>query len=146
MYQVYLLSIVANLLAGIALAFDRLDERLHVGSFFNRDAFTSQSFRLVLGLITAGVGFFQLLTVHPEDVVFVGDLIPAITGLALGAILLLEYYEHRSESSAAGTTERAEGVRTDGLRRVLLGNAATFGMLGILVALLHFILHRFLFL
>lgn len=140
MYQVYLLSVVSTLLAGIALAFDRLDEQIRIGSFFGRDAFTSPVFRLVLGVATAVVGFFQLLTVHPDDVVFVGDLIPAVAGLLLGAILLLEYFEQRSSSAGDETT------RVGGLRRVLIGNAATFGMLGILIAILHFLFHRFLFL
>lgn len=137
MNQVYLLSVVTILLSGIALSFDRLDERIHIGSLFQRDAFTGQTFRLLMAIITAVVGFLQLLTVHPDDTVFLGDLIPAVTGLLLGFVLFLEYYGERTETMSHGM-ER--------LHQRLVGNASTIGILGIIVALLHFLLHRMLFL
>ncbi|MEE8440400.1 MAG: hypothetical protein V3S41_01670 [Spirochaetia bacterium] len=96
MYQIYLLSIVTILLSGIALAYDRLQQSLKIGSLFNDEMFSRPTFRLVLGVVTLLVGFFQFLTVAPGDVLVVGDLVPALTGILLGSILAIDYYRERS--------------------------------------------------
>ena len=137
MYQIYLLSVVTILLAGITLAFDRLQQSLRIGSFFNAEAFTRPTFRLVLGVVTFLVGFFQFLTVAPGDVPVVGDLIPAVTGLLLGGILVVEYYHGKST---------VDSPFVERLDRVLVKNGSNFGVIGIIIALLHFVFHRVLFL
>lgn len=137
MYQVYLLSIVTLILASISLGFDRLQERLHIGSFFSQDVFKSSGFQFGLGVVTFLVGFFQILSVHPDDVVILGNLVPAAAGMVLGGTLMLAYYRAKS-SVESGFVER--------LDRIFLQNSSNFAYLGLLIAILHFFFHRVLFL
>ena len=137
MYQIYLLSIVTILLSGIALAYDRLQQSLRIGSLFNEEMLSGPTFRLILGVVTLLVGFFQFLTVAPGDVLVVGDLVPALTGILLGSILAIDYYRERST---------VETSLMEALDRVFVKNGSNFGIIGIVVALLHFLFHRVLFL
>ena len=137
MYQIYFLSIVTTLLAGVALAYDRLDERVKIGSFFGETVFRSLGFRLGLGIVSMAVGVFQFLTVAPGDVRVVGDLIPAITGIVAGGMLVLQYYQEK-------TTLESRFLET--MDRLLLRNASNIGVLAILIGVLHFFFHRVLFL
>jgi hypothetical protein len=137
MYQVYLLSIVTLILASVALAFERLDERLGAGSFFSEAVFGTPGFRFGLGVVTLLVGFFQFLSVHPDDIVIVGDLVPAVTGMLLGGTLILGYYREKST---------VPSDLADRLDAIFLKNADSLAYVGILVAVLHFFFHRVLFL
>jgi len=136
-YQIYLLSIVTILLSGIALAFDRLQQSLRIGSLFNGEMFSRPTFRLVLGVVTLLVGFFQFLTVAPEDIPVIGDLVPGVTGIVLGCILAMDYYREKSN---------VEAPLVEAFDRVFVKNGSNFGIIGIVVALLHFVFHRVLFL
>ena len=137
MYQIYLLSVLTNVLAGVALSVGGMDEKLHLSSVFNKDLMQSDGFRLGLGIVTFVVGFFKLLSVTEGGVPVVGDILPAISGLVLGLILLLQYYRSRSDVSSPFV---------DTLDNIFGKNSAVFGTVGILIGLLHFLLHRVLFL
>lgn len=137
MYQVYLLSVVTLILASVSLGFQQLEERLHVGSFFNADLMTNQGFRFGLGVVTALVGLFQFLSVHPDDTIILGNLVPAAAGMVLGGTLVFGYYREKST---------VESAFTDRLDRIFLQNATNFSYLGLLIAVLHFLFHRVLFL
>lgn len=137
MYQIYFLSIVANVLAGSALAAERMGERFPLRSVLNLDAFQSMSGRLILGLVTFVVGFLKLLSVSPGDVAVVGDLVPAVSGMLMGFTLAFQYYRSRSEgqSSTVATIET-----------LVDKYGAVLGLVGIGSAVLHFVLHQVLFL
>jgi len=137
MYQVYLLSVVTLILASVSLAFDELDARIGVGSFFNATVFKSHSFQFGLGVVTMLVGFFQFLSVHPDDVIVIGNLIPAAAGMVIGGTLVLAYYRAKST---------VESGFADRLEAIFLKNASNLGYLGLLIAVLHFFLHRVLLL
>lgn len=137
MYQIYLLSVVSNLLAGIALSFQGMDEKLQLSSVFNRDLMENTGFRLGLGVATFVIGFLKFLAVSPDDVPVVGDLIPALAGLIMGLILLLQYYRSRSTVSSPAL---------DKVEKVFGKNSGVFGTAGIIIAVLHFLLPRILFL
>lgn len=137
MYQIYLLSVISNLLAGIALSFQGMDEKLHLSSVFNRELMENTGFRLGLGVVTFVVGFLKFLAVSPEDVPVVGDLLPAVAGLVMGLILLLQYYRSRSSVSSPAV---------DRVEAIFGSNSGVFGTAGILIAVLHFLLPRILFL
>ena len=96
MYQVYLLSIATLVLASVTLGFDHFQERIRIGSFFSPDVFGNSGFWLGLGVVTFLVGFFQILSVHPDDVVILGNFVPAIAGMVLGGTLMLAYYREKS--------------------------------------------------
>jgi len=137
MYQIYFLSILVNIIAGIALGFDRMDERLRLHAVFNPELFHHAGFRLAMGLIAFVVGFLKLLSVSPGDVAVVGDLLPALVGMVMGFALVFQYYQERV-SVRSGATESIDGM----VKRY----AGTLGTLGIFVAIIHFFLHRVLFL
>ncbi|MDA3948049.1 MAG: hypothetical protein PF508_02385 [Spirochaeta sp.] len=137
MYQIYFLSIITNILAGITLGFDRIDARLRVHSVFNPALFQQNGFRLAIGIITFVVGFLKLLSVAPGDVAVVGDLIPAVTGMLMGFSLAFQYYQERAEVQSS-TSEK--------LNRVFGRHNATLGMIGLTAGVVHFFLHRVLFL
>ena len=137
MYQVYLLSVVTLVLASVALGYDRLDERFKIGSFLNDTVIKGAGFQLGLGIVTLVVGVFQLLTVAEGDVKVVGDLIPALTGIVLGGTLIVIYYKEK-------TTEESRTL--DQLDRFFVQNASNLAYVGLVVAGLHFLLHRVLFL
>ena len=137
MYQIYLLSVLTNVLAGVALSVGGMDEKLHLSSVFNRELMQNDGFRLGLGIVTFVVGFFKLLSVSEGDVPVVGDILPAISGLVLGLILLLQYYRSRSNVSSPFV---------DTIDNIFGKNSAIFGTVGILIGVLHFLLHRVLFL
>ena len=137
MYQIYFLSILVNLLSGITLSFDRMDERLQLLSLFNPELFQHAGFRLTMAIVTFVVGFLKLLSVSPGDVPVVGDLLPALAGMVMGFTLFLQYYRDRTtvESSSLASLDAIFGK-----------NSAIIGTLGVIVAVLHFFLHTVLFL
>lgn len=137
MYQFYFLSILTNVIAGIALAFDRMDERLRLRAVFNPELFHHAGFRLSLGVVTFVAGFMKLLSVTPGTPPVVGDLFPAVTGLLLGFTLCFQYYQERTEVRSSTVVS---------LDKVFGRHSANLGMLGILAGVLHFFLNRVLFL
>ncbi len=137
MYQFYFLVIVLNLLAGTALAFDSLDQRVRVSTFFNPELFQRAKFRFGLGVATFVAAFFKLWSVTHGDWYILGDFFPAIAGLVAGFTLMLEYYRDR----------RGEETRAlQRLDRLFLAPRSVYGGISILSAILHFLLHSVLFL
>jgi hypothetical protein len=135
MYQIYFLSILANVLAGIALAFDRMDERLRLRAVFNPELFQLTGFRLAMGLITFIVGFLKLLSVSPGDVAGVGDLLPAVVGMLMGFALVFQYYQERTQSESSTVAS---------LDKIFGRHSSTLGMVGIAAGMLiNFTVNRY---
>ena len=138
MLQFYFLSVAANLLAGLELLAEFFGERypalaqLHglLGRRWSRAA---------LGAVAAAVGFLKLLLrPTPGDVRVVGDLVPALVGLALGASLLL----HVAREKAGLTAEVTSVKPLSGLgwlEKALLTYRMPLGALGVVTAVLHFL-------
>lgn len=137
MYQFYFLSITCNLLLGMTLSRESLEDKFPSLAGFSRDVLGRRGFRFGLGLAAFIVGFFKLLSVTQGDVPVVGDLLPAAAGLAGGGALLLEYYKERATVSSP---------LTDTLETILLKNKALWGLAGFLAAVLHFFFPGVLFL
>jgi len=137
MLQFYFLSIVANLLAGLALASDYLAERF--GGFAPySELFGHRNVRTSVGIAAFVIGFLKLLIRSTAtDVPVVGDLLPALAGMAMGAALVVGLIRDRS----GVPDEKASGFeKTLTIYRVPLGIA------GIVIAVLHFLLPGALFL
>ena len=98
MLQFYFLSILLNLLVGLLLVFSDsgggeesdLDDVIN-DSFQNRflAVFDNRNFRLIVGILCVLVGLMKLLSVTQGDVPVVGDLLPALAGIAGGFCVLL---------------------------------------------------------
>lgn len=96
MLQFYFLSILLNAVTGLVLLFAEQSRREEGSSVMFPDVAYDETFRLVLGILTGIVGFFKLLTVVRGDVPVLGDLFPAVAGMAAGFMLLYEFYRSRS--------------------------------------------------
>lgn len=147
MVQFYFLSILFNILAGLILIsaksdselvlddddeasnkFDEVKESLEQDSFLNNETFC-----LVTGAICAFVGLIKLFFAYSKTghgIPVLGDLLPALFGLAGGAIILLEYY----------SKSFADHELPDFVENVLLRNKMYIGIGCVVAAVLHFIL------
>lgn len=166
MAQFYFLSVLMNILAGLILVYgldltsstahiasveDSFSEvgveepdpdetspkkkRLSVTSDFS--GFNGRGFRLVVGIVAAFTGIIKLFSVYKGDVPVVGDIIPALAGIAGGASLLVEYF--------ASSTEQAFSLPSF-LDTLLIKSRRYIGVLCLVAAVLHFIFPKVLFL
>ncbi len=165
MIQFYFLSVFFNLIGGYALVAGR-DERKRGAIDGVRETLRDPTARLVVGILTTVTGAFKLLTVVRGDIPVVGDFLPAVAGLAVGATLLLEVYRSPVGEKLFGELEgdaetASQAVDTgDGsaardaprraaksrVERFLRDNDAAVGLAGMIAGLIHFLFPTVLFL
>jgi hypothetical protein len=129
--QFYLLSVLANLVAGLTLAGDYLGAKFaFLASFKNlRD---NRPATIVIAVAAAVIGLLKLVILSPrESVPVAGDLLPALAGIVLGVILLAEVFRERVES-------RGQGIQK--LSKLALSYRVPVGIAGVVIALAHFLL------
>ena len=137
MMQFYLLSILANIFASLALSVEYLGEKIAPLSSL-KEFFSSKNVRVGAGSAAAIIGFLKLLIRSTAgEVPLVGDFLPALAGLSMGAVLLFDVYKDRTKLSEETITNIEKSVLT---YRVPLGLG------GIVISLLHFLLPGALFL
>ncbi len=136
MNQIYLLSVVVNLLAGVTLSHGFLESRLRLSSVFNSELFERPKFWFGLGSVSFIVGFLKLISAQ-GDMPVIGDLLPAVSGLVMGLTLLVQFYRHRNEVVP-------NAVET--LEKVFVDNKTAVGLAGLLIAVVHFLVPQILFL
>ncbi|MCR5724289.1 MAG: hypothetical protein K6G80_04290 [Treponema sp.] len=107
-------------------------EAMFKGAFLD-----DMTFRMVLGIISVLGGIMKLLSPVKDDIPVIGDLIPALAGIAAGAALLLEYYAVRN------SLEEAFPVF---IQRIFFEGRKYIGVFCIIAGLMHFIFPRVLFL
>ncbi len=131
MQQFYFLSIVANALAGMTLCAEFLRSKFP-GFATIEERLSGGGVRASIGGVAAVVGFFKLfIRSTPTDLRVVGDLFPALVGIAMGGALILEFMDKRNES---GEPNEAVGRAASTLTRYRV----PLGMAGILIGVLHF--------
>lgn len=130
MAQFYLLSILANMIAGLTLAGDYLGERMpFLASFKNLRS--NRTAQIVIALIAVIVGVIKLVVLSPgETVPVVGDILPALTGMALGGILLIEAFRSTVDS-------RGESIQK--ISKAVVTYRVPVGIAGVAIALVHFL-------
>lgn len=139
MIQLYFLSILLNGLTGYMLI---MGEGGDVDSIETSLKFSLRNsvFRLALGILAAATGVLKLLSPSMDNIPFLGDLVPAVAGIAAGFILVFGYY--REHSPLAGESEgKLDRIGDTFLRYKKI---AGFALLG--AALLHFLFPQALFL
>ncbi|MBQ0052107.1 MAG: hypothetical protein KBT11_08605 [Treponema sp.] len=97
MLQFYFLSILLNVVTGFVFLY--ASEENSENGIASLPILSDKTFRLVLGILMALTGLLKLLSPIQYDIAFIGDLIPALAGLAGGASLLVEWYEEKSSVS-----------------------------------------------
>jgi len=96
-----------------------------------------KTFQLVIGILSALTGLMKLLSPIQYDVPVVGDLVPALAGLVSGFVLLLDWYQERSD---------VELPLPEVIQNVYTGGRKYLGIFCLISALLHFIFPNVLFL
>jgi hypothetical protein len=130
MAQFYLLSIVSTVLTGLALSGDYLGSRLPFLATF-RSWLEHRGAAITLGVVTAVVGVFKLIVLSPgEKVPVAGDLLPALAGIALGVALFFEATLRRPNPAES---------KVDRYAKAVLSYRVPLGLVGLAVALLHFL-------
>lgn len=132
MPQLYLLSVIANLVAGLTLAGDTVGARFGFLSGF-KDLQAHRGAVVSIGLVAAVVGALKLLVGSPgETVPVAGDLLPAVAGVAMGLMLVADKLRHGS-----GATESGQEVAK--MAGSLLAYRVPVGVAGVVIALAHFL-------
>ena len=131
MAQFYLLSILANMIAGLTLAGDYLGEKMpFLASFKNLRA--NKAAQTIIAIASLVIGVIKLVVLSPgESVPVVGDILPALTGIVLGGILLIEAFRPTVDS-------RSESIQK--ISKAVLTYRVPVGIAGVAVAFLHFLL------
>ena len=131
MLQFYFLSILTNALAGYLLFFG---DSGSVREFRCGFSVSNETFRLVVGILSAATGIFKVLS--SIDIPVIGDIIPAATGFLSGFILIFGYYG----SSAGAEDSAGDSERSKKIDSFLLANKKLIGAAAMVAAVLHFLL------
>ncbi len=166
--HIYLLSVLSTIVAGATLAADYLVERIPVLEPLRRFAASSRA-KGTLGAIALVIGFVKLFWRAPGEVIIVGDFLPSIAGMVLGAMLMIDRYQERrmlgggveqvagdepgdgdatgsldSGAPDSGATGSATGIAR--IDETLKPYRTPLGLGGIAVGVIHFLLASVLFL
>lgn len=156
MVQFYFLSILLNILVGVVLIsssssteldakdIDLFDEKKskntkikNVKEVLENDSlFSNETFCLITGALSALIGFIKLFFAYGKTkagVPIIGDLFPALLGLAGGATVVLEYY----------SKSFADHDLPDFIETILFNNKKYLGCACIVAAVIHFIIPGF---
>jgi len=137
MLQFYFLSIFANFLAGLTLTSDYVAERIK-GFLPFKELFSKTNVKTTIGIFAFVVGFLKLLIrSNPTDVPVIGDFLPALAGLAMGAGLILGMIKDRTAVSQE---------KVNSLEKTVMTYRVPLGIAGMVISALHFLVPGALFL
>jgi len=129
MAQFYFLSVLTLLIGGTLAASDFLSDKMTSLSVL-ADLAERRSLMLTVGIVTAVVGVLKFFLRAPGDTVaVVGDLLPALAGIATGGVILIGQSKTRSVVGEELPEPPA---------RSLVDYRDPIGLAGVLVGLLHF--------
>lgn len=127
--QIYFLVVMTHLLAGLVLGSHFLEEKFE--SFSSCAAMLNNGkFKMVLGVITVLSALFTLLKVTPDDVLIIGDLLPALSGFLFGAYLILGFFYESLEESRSWMKSFVDLLEDKG---------HIFAVASLVIGLLHFL-------
>ncbi len=131
MAQLYMLSILSLLGAGLILSSDYLVEKMEWLSGL-KDLAQQRNVRIGVGVAAGIVGVLKLIVRAPgETIPVAGDLLPALAGIALGGLLLADTLRVSGED---------EPVAVDKVTNAVMPYRTPLGLGGIVVAMVHFLL------
>jgi hypothetical protein len=125
MLQFYLLSVVTLVFGGLSLLLGTTGTTKHTV----QKLLTAPKIRIGLGAIAVIVGIFKFFVRAPfDEVAVVGDLLPALAGIVVGAVLIADIYAAKQRESEV--TER--------IKRITRIYRIPFGVVGLVAGLAHF--------
>ena len=131
MAQMYLLSILSLVVVGLALSGEYLGEKIAWLASWKR-AGESRSVGAGIGIAAAVVGVLKLIIRSPgETVPVAGDLLPGLTGIALGVVLAMVSLERGKPES-----DNEVPVASKTIARIKV----PLGIYALVIAVIHFLL------
>lgn len=127
--QIYFLVVMTHILAGLVLGSHFLEEKFESFSSCTT-VLNNARFKIILGVVTVLSALFTLLKVTPDDVLIIGDLLPAVTGFLFGAYLILGYFYESLEESRSWMKSFVDLLEDKG---------HIFAVVSLVVGLLHFL-------
>jgi len=137
MYQIYFLTVLTNIVAGLTISSKFLSSKIE-GFLVFSEKMESRMYRIILGSLTLLTGLFSLLNHSETSIAILGNLIPAITAMAMGLILIINYF-FTSEENLENKFVQTVKELTEKYGNIL-------GIAGIIVGLIHFLIPTALFL
>ena len=126
-FQIYFLTVVFNIIAGLILCSDNIKEKIPAIAGFI-EAINVKQVKKIAGIGSLVAGVFKLIL--PVGVIIIGDFIPAVVSFGLGFALLTEFLKDSSIFSS-GTAQKIDDL--------LSNYKNTIGGIGLLVAAVHFL-------
>ncbi len=127
MVQIYFFSVVFLVFCGLFLSYEYFGNLLKYYFIFNKDIFTNKRLAIIVGIFSIFLGFLLILTTN--NVPIIGDIIPAIFGIVGGCVLVFRSWEKYSYKGKNKTITL--------LISFLNANSAIFGLLTVIVGLIH---------
>lgn len=125
MFQIYFLSVMCNISVGLFLFFEG---KITNSMFFGPKKKISM---VILGFASFIIGIVKLFVVCQPDVIFLGDLLPAIAGILGGMCLLMNFSVEYGKNQI-----RFNPV----LQTIFIDCKKLVGIFAFIVGVLHFIL------
>lgn len=141
MFQIYFLTVLTNILAGLTISSKFLSSKIEGFQPFS-DKMENRIYRIVLGSVTLLSGLISLLNHSEVSIAILGNLIPAITAMTMGIILIIYYFF--SNDDVENGKEENKFVHTVKELTEKYGNI--LGIAGIIAGLIHFLIPTALFL
>ena len=138
MEQLYFLSILFNGLVGFLFIFEGAKED-STDEGGKKLSFLGDGLRLVLGIVTGITGILKLLLPIGLPIPILGDLLPAVAGIAAGFMLIFGFYRERAAKSE-------EEGKFDAFGETLLHYRKIAGIVLLATSVLHFLFFKALFL
>jgi len=132
MIQLYFLSILCNCLCGyILFSGDNNDAETSIDKNM-RFSLNNPAYHLILGIVTIFTGVMKLLSPTMGTLPILGDLVPSLSGICAGLLMIFGIYRRENAvSETSGTFER--------LCESLLRFRKQIGIGLFVIALLHFL-------
>jgi hypothetical protein len=128
MAQIYLLSVVGNILAGLVLSAEHLSKKMPLFKQLD-NFFKNIGVRVALALAVFIVALIQLI--WPYDGIPLGDLLPMTAGLVCGFTLVYDFLRGKSDVQTKTLVT---------LDKIFVENKFLIGIGAIIIAFLHFLL------
>ena len=130
MAQIYFLSIIANIVAGLTLAGDYLGERIAFLAPF-KDLRANRVAVTIVAALALVVGILKLIVLSPgETVPFAGDLLPGLAGIVMGGLLAVEAYRPQAA---------VQGEAIERISKTVLTYRVPLGIAGVAIAIAQFL-------
>ena len=105
MFQIYLLTVLVTILAGLTLAGTFLAEKLKFNALNAYTNFASNKiYRIILGIANILVAIINIFPAYKGNTVFFGELIPTLVGLGIGILLISEVVSNHGDTDVDGKT------------------------------------------